>query len=247
MQKEEPWVLAGFARAVARQREDLSMPQRLCQAAVELFNVAGAAITMSYTHPDRVTLCATDDVAARLEDLQEVLGQGPGPIAYDTGRPVHAALARGDDRWPQLTAAARDGLDGIVVHALPLMPDRRVVGVLTCHQPGTREWSIGESATTIVTNAIGTALVRDPDATNLDTAGPWSQRAQTHQAVGMVMAQLGISPPDALALLRAHAFTHDQALADIVAAVTARDLTFTEPKPRPGRGRDEARDDKDPT
>ena len=45
--------------------------------------------------------------------------------------------------------------------------------------------------------------------TALTDSGAWSSRAGIHQATGMVIAQLGISPDDALAVLRAHAYAED--------------------------------------
>ncbi len=56
----------------------------------------------------------------------------------------------------------------------------------------------------------------------------WSKRAEIHQATGMVVAQLGVSPTDAFARLRAHAFTQGTTLAEVARAVVARRLRFTE-------------------
>jgi AmiR/NasT family two-component response regulator len=44
----------------------------------------------------------------------------------------------------------------------------------------------------------------------------------------MVLAQLHISPDDALALLRAHAFSHNISMATIAEQVVTRQLHFTE-------------------
>ena len=69
-------------------------------------------------------------------------------------------------------------------------------------------------------SAVGAALIRDAGALDEEEAvGPWGSRARVHQATGMVVAQLHISPDDALALLRAHAFAHDSTLAAIAATV----------------------------
>jgi AmiR/NasT family two-component response regulator len=55
-----------------------------------------------------------------------------------------------------------------------------------------------------------------------ETAGPWASRSQIHQATGMVVAQLRLSPEDALALLRAHAYAQDSTLAEIAASVVQK-------------------------
>ena len=57
--------------------------------------------------------------------------------------------------------------------------------------------------------------------------GPWSAQAQVHQAAGMVIAQLGVGPEDALALLRAHAFADGASMAVFARAVVERRLDFS--------------------
>ena len=58
----------------------------------------------------------------------------------------------------------------------------------------------------------------------------WSDRAQVHQAVGMVVAQLRVSTEDALAILRAHAFAEGTNLDVIAALILERRLDFTHPQ-----------------
>lgn len=89
-------VLARLARALTRQDLQAPLAQRLGCAASVVVGADGAAVTLSYTRDERITLCATTDVAARIEDLQEVLGQGPGAHAYDSGEQVRATFAVAD-------------------------------------------------------------------------------------------------------------------------------------------------------
>ncbi|MGW1995320.1 ANTAR domain-containing protein [Embleya sp. NPDC001921] len=63
-------------------------------------------------------------------------------------------------------------------------------------------------------------LAAHPDApTALLAEGRGLHFAEVHQATGMLSAQLGITPAQALVRLRAHAFGHDTPLLD-----TARDV-----------------------
>ena len=78
-------ILAQLVRVVASETSDQPLPVRLCLASSAILGADGAAITLCYTETTRLTVCATDEIAARLEDLQEVLGEGPGPDAYITG------------------------------------------------------------------------------------------------------------------------------------------------------------------
>jgi hypothetical protein len=224
-------VLTSLARQMARQEPGGPLPLRLCRAATEILGVAGSAITVAYTSPDRVTLCATDDRAARLEDLQDVLGQGPGPWAYETRQQVHAIVDDPSEaRWPEFSAAVQELLGRVGIHAFPMLLDHEILGVLTCHLPPDGLLLLPADGAQFLANAIGVALLRDPDsrrtAQDMPKGRSWSSRARIHQATGMVMAQLHISADDALVLLRAHAFAQDTNLGSISAAVVRRDLNF---------------------
>ncbi len=217
----------GIVRGVDR---GVPLPDRLCAAAAELLGCDGGAITMAYTLVERVTLCATDDTALVIEETQDVIGQGPGPEAFVTGEYQRLDLVDVDGpdvRWPLLDADALSALAPLVVHALPLGEGEHVIGVVTLYQLGTgRELDL--DAALVVARVLTAALLAD-GATQHDVGhGPWGERAEVHQATGMVVAQLGLPENDALALLRAHAYSHDQSMAHTAHAVVTRQLTFSE-------------------
>jgi hypothetical protein len=58
--------------------------------------------------------------------------------------------------------------------------------------------------------------------------GSWNDRAEVHQATGMILAQLDVSAQDAFVRLRAHAFATGRPLADVARDVVARRLVFTQ-------------------
>ena len=218
---------SGLARGAA---EGLPLPDRLCHAAASTLGCDGGAITIAYTHVERVTLCATDDTARLLEETQDVVGQGPGPDAFTTGTYARFDLLDvdgPDPRWPLLESDTLTALAPLVVHALPMGEGgERVLGVLTLHQHGT-DREIDLDAALIVSRVVAAALLADGPSMQEAGHGPWSERAEVHQATGMVVAQLGVPETDALALLRAHAYSHDQSLALTAHAVIARTLAFT--------------------
>jgi hypothetical protein len=219
-------LLTRLARAVADDSPDRPLEVRLCRAFLSVLGGDGAALTLSYTRPERVTLCVTDDVAARLEDLQDVLGEGPGPTAYETQDITVADLGAGQDRWPLFVDAAREIAGAEVLYAVPMRAAAAVISVLSVHQ-SSRVLPDRERAQ-FLADAIGAALVKDtPQEPDL-TGGPWSSRSAIHQATGMVAVQLRISPDDALALLRAHAFSHDTTLADVASQIISRRLSFSD-------------------
>ncbi|GAA1519725.1 GAF and ANTAR domain-containing protein [Kribbella lupini] len=220
-------LLTRLARLIADGGSEHPLETRLARGYLTLLGGDGAAITLSYTLADRVTLTATDDIAARLEDLQDVLGEGPAPAAYTTGEITVADLGNSDPgQWPLFTEAAR-GLTG-VLYAVPMRPGGVVLGVLSVHYPSASDLPNAETAQ-FLADAIGAALVKDSPTSESDWHhSSWASRSQIHQATGMVVAQLRISPDDALALLRAHAFSHNQTLPEVAEQILRRRLRFSD-------------------
>jgi hypothetical protein len=234
--EEKATVLAELVREMARQEPDLPLAQRLCRSVSAILGAGGVSITLASTTPERTTLCVTDDVAARLEDLQEVLAQGPSHTAYTTGQPVHAVVA-GDREspWPELAAALHEAFGILEVHAFPIGPYDEVLGVLTCHHSVGVTLRLDDTRAQFLADAVGVALLRDPESV-LDETGPWASRSTIHQATGMVMAQLHVPADDALALLKARAFAGGESLAATSAAVVRRDVDFRSPDEAEGDG-----------
>lgn len=223
-------LLAQLARRIVRGVDQgLSLPVRLCTASVDLMECDGGAITIAYTDMERVTLCTTDDVAQMLEEVQEVVGQGPGPDAYTSGRYQRfeiTATDGPDSRWPLLDSDTLTALAPLVVHALPLGAPDQVIGVLTLHQqPAAPQLDV--DAGLMVAKVLTAALLADGPTQHDLGQGPWAERGEVHQATGMVVAQLGVPESDALALLRAHAYSHDQSVGTTAHAVVTRKVTFS--------------------
>ena len=224
-------LLARLARGLAQgAARGLALPDRLCRAAAATLECDGGAITIAYTQVERVTLTTTDDTARLLEETQDVVGQGPGPDAFTTGAYSRFDLLDvdgPDPRWPLLESESLTALAPVVVHALPMGEgEGHVIGVLTLHQHGT-DREIDLEAALIVARVVAAALLADGTSMQEAGQGPWSERAEVHQATGMVVAQLGVPEADALALLRAHAFSHDQSVARSAHAVIERHLSFS--------------------
>ena len=223
-------LLRSFARELSTHQESLGVPQRLCLAAASLGQAAGVALTLASSTAERAVLCATDDVAARLEDLQDVLSQGPARLAYTDGIHVHALLDHVEDpRWPELSGAVRDELGPVVVDAFPMRAGGEVVGVLTFHLHPGSALALGPTDGQLVADLVGgAALEHDPDdeLAMFEGSGPWAERSAIHQATGMVMAQLRLGAGDALALLKAHAFASSEPLAATAHRVLDRRLDF---------------------
>jgi len=224
-------LLARLAHGLALGAADgLPLPDRLCRAAASTLGCDGGAITIAYTQVERVTLCTTDATARLLEETQDVVGLGPGPDAFTTGAYARFDLLDvdgPDPRWPLLESDSLTALAPLVVHALPMGEgDDRVIGVLTLHQHGV-DREIDLEAGLIVSRVVAAGLLADGPSMQEAGQGPWSERAEVHQATGMVVAQLGVPETDALALLRAYAYSHDQSVSVTAHAVIARILAFS--------------------
>ncbi len=224
-------LLTRLARGIVEgAHEGVPLATRMCRAATAVLGCDGGAITIAYTRPERVTLCTTNDAALVIEEQQDVLGQGPGSDAFGTGAYARMELlpsdVEPDRRWPLLESSELTSLAPVVVHALPIGEGSGVIGVLTLHaRRPSHEIDLDAAAT--VTRVLAAALTADAGTQDELGQGPWSKRAEVHQATGMVVAQLGVPEDDALALIRAHAYSHDQSVAKSAQDVTTRRLTFS--------------------
>ncbi|MDQ3155234.1 MAG: GAF and ANTAR domain-containing protein [Actinomycetota bacterium] len=224
-------VLAKLATTLASLDPGRPLTWRICESARVILGCDGGAITFDYTSRSRVTVAATDDISERLEDLQDVLGEGPGADAFTTGTIVSTHLDdAAQDRWPGFTAAAEEAFGQLAIFAVPMRPNNSVLGVLTVYKTELVPLDATPHSVQFLGDAVGATLLRDPQSqTDVDEAGggSWSSRAPINQAVGMVVAQLAIAPDDALALLRAHTFAHNTDLLSIAADTIQRRIDFS--------------------
>lgn len=215
--------------------DDHALAQQICRACTAGLDMDGAAISVLTGSPSQQTLWATDPTAERLEDLQFTLNEGACMEAAATGRPVLVPdlrdSTRAAARWPIFAAAVVEQTDVGALFALPLQWGAVNLGVMDLYRrvPGSltpeQQRDVFEAADTVALMMLG--MRTDPGGSDwLDLAV--HNRAEVHQATGMVLVQLGISATDALARLRAHAFVDQRMLIDVARDVVARRLHFTE-------------------
>ena len=231
---ERGTVTRALLSLVSGDDEGRGLPERLCQACVQGLDIDGAAMSLLTASVSRETLWATDPVAELLEDLQFTLNEGACMEAATTGRPVLVSDLRENSaaaRWPMFAAAVAEQTPVCALFALPLQWGAVNLGVLDLYRvlPG----GLTDRQRRDVLSAADTAALMllgqrtDPgDGGGLDQE--LGHRAEVHQATGMVLAQLGISAPDALARLRAHAFVEQRLLIDVARDVVDRRLVFTQ-------------------
>ncbi|WP_433786444.1 GAF domain-containing protein [Actinomycetospora sp. CA-101289] len=222
------------ALAAAVASNDPDAPLAVCRACVAWLPVTGAALTVM-AGPDRQEpVCATDDVSARIDELQFSLGDGPCVESFSTGRAVLVPDIADphERRWPVFAAAAADtGARGMFVFPLNVGASR--IGVLDCYRdtPGGLDDRELTGALRAADAAVWTLLdTLAPRASTNGAAevevvdGSSLTRAEVHQATGMLLAQGHLSAAAALARLRAAAFTTGRTINDIADDVLARRL-----------------------
>lgn len=213
---------------------DAGQPRRIAELCVDMLDVSGAGVSLISDIGNREVVCATDDVAMRIEELQVTLGEGPCVDAINGGAPVLVPDLddRRDltpERWPAfLSAAAAAGVRA--VFAFPLRIGVIKLGALDLYrsQPGALH-DDQLSAALRAADATGLAVLSSVAATpetGSDDIQRESLQAQVHQATGMVLVQAGVTIEQAFLLLRAHAFASNRPLGDVAADVVARRLRF---------------------
>jgi hypothetical protein len=215
-------LLGLLAQTLAETDPGMPMPSRLCRACVEIFGAQSGALTVAAAPDERLTVSTSDGLSGEIESLEDVLGEGPGRLAFTQDRIVIAQVDRHDEvaaAFPVFSQLVETITGPATFVAVPLHVDGRVVGVLSLYFT-TGRLTREEADMQVLADAVGLALVDELDS--LD----WSVRSRIHQATGMVTAQLRIVPEDALAILRAHAFVDSTTLEAVADEVVGRRLVF---------------------
>lgn len=210
---------------------------RLCEVSAEITGTTGAGVMLMSDDMALGSVCTTDDVSTRIEDLQYTMGEGPCVDAYRESRPVlepdlaHPAISR----WPAFTGPALDA-GARAVFGFPLRIGAVRLGALNLYrhrpEPLTDDQHADALAMAEVTARAVLALQADARPGRLAAAFDEGAdfRYVVHQASGMVAAQLNISVGQALIRLRAHAFGNDRDLTGVAGDVVARRLRFDAPR-----------------
>jgi hypothetical protein len=223
-----------LSRLIGAERPDLET-KRLCEVCAEVTIMSGAGIMLMSGDMPRGSVCTTNSVSARLEELQFSLGEGPCVDAHSLGAPVlEPDLA--DPRMPRWLAFSGPALQAgaRAVFGFPLQAGAVNMGSLDLYRdrPGPLTDEQYADALVMADIAAHTVLMLQADAPPGMLAVELEAGADfqyvVHQAAGMVAAQLDVSVGQALIRLRAYAFGNDRPLPAVARAVVARTLRFDE-------------------
>ena len=208
---------------------------RLCDVCAEVTGASGAGIMVMTGDVPLGSLCTTNAVSARLEDLQYMLGEGPCVDAYHEDRPVlEPDLASPETvRWLAFTGAAVEAgarrSSGFPSRSAPAR-----LGALNLYssRPGPLTDDQHADALVVAELAAEAVLVMQhhaPPGTLADQLVVSANlQSVVHQAAGMVAVQLDVSVIQALIRLRAHAFANDALLANVAEDVVRRRVRFSD-------------------
>ena len=227
---------ARFLMAAGREVDQTALtPAVLARAITEVLPVDGASLS-SMVQVLRLPLGASGDAAARAEELQTSLGEGP---CLEAAEARAAVVADHDDlmtSWPHYAEELTARTPFRAVAAIPLMaPGRGVFAALDLYSTDPRLSDqldlaqLDQHLAAPVAALLHVFVEQVGDVDNPDVLPDWYQTATRRRlyvwiAIGMVMAKRPGPVAEALSLLRAHAYTLDRTIDDLAEDLVNRRL-----------------------
>ncbi len=205
----------------------------LCRPFLSSLPVSGASVTVVTASGARMTLCSSDAIAARIDELQFELGEGPQSSVALSGQIVIVpdVASRGHDDWPVLGAALGELPVG-AIFCVPIQMGAVTVGVATlyCDKPlalnNHQQTTALAIASAIAGGAVQHAMVSAIDDAAVESPTAPALRREVHQATGILLVQLNTTATIAYARLQAYAFANGRTLQSVAHDVVAGSLTF---------------------
>jgi hypothetical protein len=185
----------------------------------------------------RGVVSATDEIAESLEDVQFTVGEGPGVVAFATGRAVlvsdlEAPNRDGAGSWPAFReTASRLGVRA--VSAFPLHLGAASLGTLSTYrlEKGAldgahlvRAVRLSDTAAVAVLDIIVGPGAEGSQPRAVENSDAEFYRAEIYQAAGMLTVQLGVAIEAAMVRLRSHAFAAGRSTGDVARDVVRHEL-----------------------
>jgi hypothetical protein len=207
--------------------------ERLCEVSADIVEMSGAGIlVMSNDHPSS-SMCSSNAVSARIEELQFTTGEGPCVDAFRHSRPVlEPDLNKPVTlRWsafgpPAVAAGAR------AVFGFPMSVGAVRMGALNLYRDAPGALTEDQHADALIMAEVGARalLAVQLPVSEGDLAADLGLgsniRYVVHQASGMVAVQLHVSVGEALVRLRTRAFAEDRSVTDLAKDVVNRRIRF---------------------
>jgi GAF domain-containing protein len=184
-----------------------------------------------------VTVACSDPVAARVDEVQYELDDGPCLHAMRDGHMVRIEDTAEKARWPEFEArAASHGIRSCL--ALPLSPDGKPVGALNLYARdasafGPSEARLAENFASDVSGVLSLALRLASHAELIEQLrSSLASRGVIDQALGIIMAREHCTQERAFTILRSASQNSNVKLRDIASTVVTS-VTGEPPQPAP--------------
>lgn len=204
-----------------------------CEAVAATLDMSGVGVSL-YGQP----MHGSDPATMGLEDRQFILGEGPLIDAF-VGR-VDVEAPEATPVWGQDWLELRLPTFGIgATFAFPMVVGKACLGSVTFYRRDAGPLSGGQR--TLARLAADAAALETAtlllDAHSGDRPVPALRRIhELQQAVGVVMAQLGVDADEATARIRAHSYHSERPLADVLSDLLRDQLALPDDRP-PGTRR----------
>ncbi|MFI5803750.1 ANTAR domain-containing protein [Streptomyces sp. NPDC051561] len=209
-------------RAASWAAEDGGSP-RFMSGVAEACGTSSATLALLGSDHTQLAFAASDTPSQTAQDLEFILGEGPCKDAAEQQRPVHLSGPEMVARWPGYGPALR-ALGIGEVAAVPLqtadLPEA-CLGALAAFDP--RPGLVESGALTAIGGALARTVLLDPDA-DPTLYGGIDHRDNVNQAAGVTSVQAGCSIADALALIKARAFSEGVSLKQLAKAINSGQL-----------------------
>ncbi|WP_328492632.1 GAF domain-containing protein [Streptomyces sp. NBC_00414] len=208
-------------------------------ACVEDMGADGLGVSLIASGQIRTVAHAADERSYRLEDAQLVAGEGPCTAAYLQRRIVEADVQPAGGPWPVfMRTAAELGIHTVV--AVPLLVGDGVpVGAMDIYHTTPFPLGTADRARLTAYGRILALLALDAHPTLIGweqaapETGPAGYPPVVHQAAGAAAEAGNVPVAEALARMRAHAFSHQQLLDDVARSILAGRLRLEEDRDTP--------------
>lgn len=205
--------------------------QKLASPFLDLLPISGVAISVLNRDATALVLHASDDTVAQLEEAHLDLGEGPVFDCVATAQPVFVPDVAAADRWPLFLSRAND-LDVAALFLFPLTLGAACVGAALCYRNSagalnSESRDVGRSLGRAIAGQALRQAILLAEGNETDEGAPIEMRREVHQATGMVLSQLDTTASDALARMRAYAFSNGVNLREVARDVVSRRLDFS--------------------
>ncbi|GAB3720133.1 hypothetical protein GCM10027598_33450 [Amycolatopsis oliviviridis] len=202
------------------------LPPAFMTAVAEASGIPSLAVTLFTKDESGTAVVVSDTVAARANDLEYLFGEGPS-----RGTPFQLGVCGERElmsRWPRFGPAARELGVRAVVSARLGLPESPLGSLIAYRPEPEPDAAIARSAKVVADVLTDTAL---HPGTRLDVEdglpvhplfGDSDLRVVVHQATGMVMNTHQCTASDALALIRAHAYSLDESVVEVARMIVDR-------------------------